>query len=327
MDDLYTKEIKDLDELWKILHEHVSRGTYIYRGVSDSSLDLTPSIFRKTHSSIIFEEYSKNFILDDEITFEAHSISMYKTLSTFASFSNFNGLPILMDPLYKKMINNSANSYKQLKEREFWESTDNNYCLYPSDKYLDLMAVCQHYGLPTELLDFTVNPYTALYFGIHNLLHEFYNKKDLSKLYDGSIAMWFANYDVIQHKMETVKDFPLRSYVSVYANNPNLNSQKGIFLYWKHRFKPNDFIEKVPIDMLFKKSPYYRDDIFSKLIIPVKYIFDIYEVLARFNHVADSLFAGYTGVELRMSEDAIIRDLKSSITISKMLYSDLLRGK
>ncbi|MGN0808135.1 MAG: FRG domain-containing protein [Candidatus Coproplasma sp.] len=47
---------------------------------------------------------------------------------------------------------------------------------------LDIIGKCQHYGLPTRLLDFTKSEYVALFFAI-NAINEEFNENDVSKIY------------------------------------------------------------------------------------------------------------------------------------------------
>lgn len=49
--------------------------------------------------------------------------------------------------------------------------------LHNNSNYMDFLTSAQHYGLPTRLLDFSYNPYVALFFALYkeNAEEEFYN--------------------------------------------------------------------------------------------------------------------------------------------------------
>lgn len=324
-----TIKINNIKELWGKLHSLATNvDSYIYRGVPNENYDLIPSIHRidvKTLNPYI-NDYKSHFQYISDITYKDHCTYLYDLLKSFARHSNLNGLPILMDPLYKKMINTSENSLAGLVRQEFVYKKNNYQTFYPSEKYLDLMAVSQHYGLPTELIDFTFNPYTALYFSIRDVLYAYLKTGSISQLGEENIALWYVDNKYISENMKN-DDFPLRTYISVYSNNPNLNSQKGIFLYWSHQIKSKMTVNRTSLTKLFGNSEYYKKGVFNKIIIPKHLIFRIYDTLKTFNHAADSLFPGYFGVEKRMKEDKIAAEMENHWESNIDFLYDLMRGK
>ena len=110
--------------------------------------------------------------------------------------------------------------------------------LKSSDPF-EYLALCQHYGIKTRLLDFTYNPYVALYFACSNL-EEINNDgvfvltdsklfkeiqpdtafNDKSKIYDKNDSSYYNRLNI-----NDVHFYKLNSLYS-----PRLNRQNGCFL-------------------------------------------------------------------------------------------------
>jgi hypothetical protein len=80
----------------------------------------------------------------------------------------------LLKPSLEWASENKATSWAALELMFLWEFQAkaplhaNPSDLPPVGKKLDWLALMQHYGVPTRLLDFTYSPYVALYFALRN---------------------------------------------------------------------------------------------------------------------------------------------------------------
>ena len=93
-----------------------------------------------------------------------------------------------------------------------------------TDFHLEWLMVCQHYGVPTRLLDWSHDILTALYFAC-----------DSEPGSDGALFICdqseypkFAAYD--RHAMEVQE----LAFVSTSVVNPRMRSQSGCFMIWGH---------------------------------------------------------------------------------------------
>lgn len=146
--------------------------------------------------------------------------------------------------------------------------------------YIDWLTLAQHHGLPTRLLDWSMNPLVALFFAVDNLSTD-----------DGIIYKErpFLNYHLDTLNTGIFKE--TNDYGFVYPNHysQRVNVQKGCFSLHKYPKGNNDFIPHNKILDNGSTSP-------SSVIIPNKKKFQLKRDLDKLGINSFSLFPDLDGL-------------------------------
>ena len=172
------------------------------------------------------------------------------------------------------------------------------------DSFWDTLAVAQHFGLPTRLMDWTYSPYVALHFATSNLekFHE-----------DGVI--WAVNHEKVVHYLpDQLKKILLDEGSNKFTTellNPVCKSwkefsglQKESFIIF---FEPSSFDERIinqfalfsamsdaqaMLDDWLEKHP----DLYFRIIIPAALKWEVRDKLDQANINERVLFPGLEGL-------------------------------
>lgn len=126
---------------------------------------------------------------------------------------------------------------------------------------LEWLMICQHYGVPTRLIDWTADILIALYFACSNEQNN-----------DGALFVCNQNdYPMFASYKDKIMETQKLAFVSTTVNNPRMRAQSGSFMIWGHSplndemtesydlweyHKQEDkchFLEKIRIPYKFKK--------------------------------------------------------------------------
>jgi hypothetical protein len=182
----------------------------IFRGQADALLKLEPSLLRKDndhlYSSPVFGASSE--LSEHRIFSEIHF------LNTFGRYCDSAGLRIPGDSeeFRRKHLHPPRMMDSFLLHRKLW----------PSDEYFEIMALAQHYGLPTRLLDWSHSSYVAAYFAASGAL----------KAGKGRLAVWALDTEDIELKLKNVRTIRVPG-----SNNANMAAQCGLFTLLRQEYK------------------------------------------------------------------------------------------
>ena len=237
----------------------------IYRGQENAKWQLIPSILRDETRNKFGKYWSKK-LFEDQIHLELFLLRRY------VEYCDDIGIRIPNDSLKFRSknleISKQDRYYLNLKK-------------WPNPKLLELMAFAQHHGIPTRLLDWTKNPYAAVYFCASSALSNVREPKE-----DQMLAIWVLNIEMI-HLYPKVKVIHPPGSIS-----HHLAAQSGLFTVQFHegsRGKPFDIADLETDFSLLPINP------LTKLTIPVAESIRLLELCAKIGLSAARMFPGADG--------------------------------
>ena len=160
------------------------------------------------------------------------------------------------------------------------------------------MALAQHYGIPTRLLDWTRYSLVAAFFAAEGGL------KTLLEYPEERLVVWSLFYPLMGTKTYNVKGgYSLRVIRAPGATNPNLTAQQGAFTLahprhtreWSGFYRPLEKILWEPED-----GENFRTDIqqceLRKFTLPVKESPRLLHLLENYDITPSSIYPGYNSI-------------------------------
>lgn len=182
-----------------------------FRGQGDANLNLVPCAFRLGtrfgYRDWIVEGPSSNP--------EEQAQAEFQAVFQFVKFSDLVGLPVPGD---SQKFRGTENQQQVL---ETW----------PPPEVLETLAVAQHHGIPTRLLDFSYDPPTAALFASRDALELEANSPDTASLSE-NLAVWAVDLRFVRLAWEypPVGSDRIREITVPRSTNPYLHAQHGLFL-------------------------------------------------------------------------------------------------
>lgn len=228
-----------------------AQNSWLFRGQRDANWQLLPSVYRE----------------DSKIERE------HELLEEFFKLADAQGLPLPSE------FGDLWLGLQNWKEEEKW----------PPRTLVPLLALAQHYGLPTRLLDWTRKPLIAAWFAASGAV------ENSEKQTEGDLALWAVN----RRKKNLLEEAGLCEVHAPRARIPNLHLQSGLFMM-NHSAPDCDSTEmRQPHDTrLLAAAEVAQADassVLQKLTLPVGEAPELLKQLALYFVHGSSVYAGYRG--------------------------------
>ena len=189
----------------------------LYRGVGDAQYTLLPTAYRP--NSKLFQPPSSprgpGATNGEQITRELW------TLRAFMMAIDRQGHKIPEDSQKLRAdLKSLANAISYTSRRIIPE--------WPPSSLLSVLALAQHYGAPTRMLDWSLDPYVAAYFAAESAV----NGGDLK----GDLAVWlcvanlFDVNEILLNDAEKINKLAIQYVTVPWAENANAKAQRAVFL-------------------------------------------------------------------------------------------------
>ena len=250
-----------------LLHTESDDPEYFFRGQGNADWPLLPSIYRDSTIKDFAKKPNSSEATVNEIKYLEKDI-----LRCFWNSCDEQGLALPGKP---ESIQNLLSSNGPAT---WWQDLD----------IKRLMALAQHHGLPTRLLDWTKRPYVAAYFAAFQALS--------SQEKDSRIVVWVLNIK----KLKTINDATIEIVNVPGATSINLAAQAGCFTSFN---LPGE--TKISDISLGRLPTLFLEGIL-KVTLPVTEVSQVLYYCARFGITSSILFPGFNGaaeaalVEMKM---------------------------
>ncbi len=269
---------------------------WIFRGQRDAAWPLLPTAFRKkSWSSLSSILRIPRGAIWSRIEDRNQRMIERNVIRDFFYRSDIAGLPLPDDsPHVRHLL--GLDTLRIPTDDDPW----------PPRELWSVIALAQHYGVPTRLLDWSHSAWTAAYFAVADCASCRANTAA------ERLAVWAYSRPI--HAIQAHVERPYRKglgevhiVTAPYASNLNLAAQRGAHMLYVRPAKPDAPADRPRFDEELKRigEESKRDALFL-FTLPTEEASRALRLLAKADVTAATLFPGYSGVVRAMHEGRMI---------------------
>lgn len=268
------------DSLWEYLSApstllNFGDEVMVYRGHACADWELVPTVLRDKSVDLLQEMFPRPMNCEDQAVVELNM------LEEFIRGCDNAGVSVPNDSFRFRDTNLSGRNY-----RDYYEHPQS----WPSDDLIETLAMARLHGLPTRLLDWTTDPYVAVYFAVSEAL-----KKQ---------SRWKKGHRIAIFKLNTGKShdshFSKVRVVGVRgAISQNLVMQKGLFTVYPILGGNGEPAVTKSLEHYLPPPP---TSPIEKLTVPAKECVKLYELCGQLDYNAARLFPSADGASMFVDE-------------------------
>lgn len=245
-------------------------GRYIFRGQPSDRYKLTPSVCRRGAGSFAYGAPRRAF----DVSSSGQVSLELDILKRFLDGCDRSGLVV---PGYTEQLKTRLHNHTG--------SLVNPTILWPHSDLYEIMAVAQHYDVPTRLLDWTERAFVACYFAASSANFEIDTRT-------ARIAIWALDTTYAEH-WATIKVIRTPG-----GTSKNQAAQSGLFT--THNLRVHNFDDVYEVEALEEVEEIYKisgsHNALIKMTLPVSEAPDLLHLCSRFGVDGSTLFPGFHGV-------------------------------
>jgi len=262
---------------------------FIYRGYGSEKYELVPSAFRGRRPPFPDRRRVGDRTNENQIRAEIEQ------LRGFCRLADSRGLRLPEDSQRLWQI------LEEYRNDDFLDGVAKGDAAWPPDELLSVLALAQHYGVPTRLLDWTRSSYVAAYFAAISAIEN---------RHKGQLVVWAIDRSPFESESQWawLKD-RIKIVTAPAVDIPNLFAQQGLFLLFRERgfTKSAHFNAPSYENILVRQldvDPYDRPILF-KFTLPTGQAPELLRILSTLGIDGSSIFPGYAGVARALKEQLL----------------------